>query len=124
MKCGIHHQMSCLYTSAHNGKAEHKPRYIIENGLALAFHGFVPLTYWVEAFEAGVFTISRLHSSLLRGKSPFELLFNSTLNYSIFHPLGFRFYPCSRATMPKNSRHILYLASFWVIALITKVFVV
>lgn len=65
--CGIHHQMSCPYTSAQSGREECKHRHITKTCLALAFHASVSLTYWVEAFKASVFPINRLPSSRLRG---------------------------------------------------------
>ena len=43
LKCSIHHQMSCPYTLAQNGRAEQKHRHITEIGLAMLFHSHVPL---------------------------------------------------------------------------------
>lgn len=94
---GIQHSVSCPHTPEQNGRAERKHRHVTETGLAMLFHARAPSSLWVEAFSTAVYTINRLPSSVLQGKSPFELLFNITPNYSNFHPFGCLVYPCLRS---------------------------
>ncbi|RVW18883.1 putative mitochondrial protein [Vitis vinifera] len=69
-----------------NGIAERKHRHVTETGLTLMFHALVLLSLWVEAFSTAVFLINRLPSSLLDGKTPYELFFasDSTFPPSVF----------------------------------------
>ena len=96
---GIHHQLSCPQTPAQNGRAERKHRHVTETGLALLFHSHIPTHFWVDAFSTAAYIINRLPTPLLRGKSPFELLYCSSPNYENFHPFGCRVYPCLRNYM-------------------------
>uniref|UniRef100_A0A2N9HM89 Integrase catalytic domain-containing protein n=1 Tax=Fagus sylvatica TaxID=28930 RepID=A0A2N9HM89_FAGSY len=83
---GIHHQLSCPHTPAQNGRAERKHRHVTETGLALLFHSHTSPRFWVDAFSTAAYIINRLPTSLLGGKSPFELLYGSSPNYAAFHP--------------------------------------
>lgn len=42
---GIQTRLSCLYTSAHNGKVERKHRHMIETDLTLLAEAFMPLKF-------------------------------------------------------------------------------
>jgi len=99
---GIHHQLSCPYTPAQNGRAERKHRHVTETGLALLFHSHTSPRFWVDAFSTAAYIINRLPAPLLEGKSPFELLYGSPPNYENFHPFGCRVYPCLRDYMPNK----------------------
>ncbi|OIW15217.1 hypothetical protein TanjilG_08809 [Lupinus angustifolius] len=88
--------MSCPYTTSQNGRAEHKHRHITETSLTMLFHSQVSTSFWVEAFSTAVYTINRLPSLVLVGKSPFEVLFGALPNYENFHPFGCRVFPCLR----------------------------
>jgi transposase InsO family protein len=99
---GIHHQLSCPHTPAQNGRAERKHRHVTETGLALLFHSHTSPRFWVDAFSTAAYIINRLPTSLLGGKSPFELLYGSSPNYENFHPFGCRVYPCLRDYMPNK----------------------
>lgn len=48
---GIVHQFSCLHTPEQNGVAECKHRHIVETGLSLLAHSFLPTKYWFESFH-------------------------------------------------------------------------
>jgi hypothetical protein len=99
---GIHHQLSCPYTPAQNGRAEKKHRHVTETGLAFLFHSHTSPRFWVDAFSIAAYIINRLPAPLLEGKSPFELLYGSPPNYENFHPFGCRVYPCLRDYMPNK----------------------
>ncbi|KAJ9552406.1 LOW QUALITY PROTEIN: hypothetical protein OSB04_016451 [Centaurea solstitialis] len=125
-KCGIHHAMSCPYTPAQNGRAERKHRHITETGLAMLFHANAPSAFWLDAFSTAVYTINRLPTRILDGKSscylvafqtmlisilldvnrlptrildgksPYEMLFGRVPNYANFHPFGCQVFPYLR----------------------------
>lgn len=92
---GIRHNMSCPHTPAQNGRAEGKHHHITETGLTMLFHSYFPTVYWLDAFSTAVYTINRLPSPLLEGKSLFEL-YGISPNYKNFHPFGCRVFPCLR----------------------------
>lgn len=98
----IHHQLSCPYTPAQNGRAERKHRHVTETGLALLFHSHTSPRFWVDAFSTAAYIINHLPTPLLGDKSPFELLYGSSPNYENFHPFGCRVYPCLRDYMPNK----------------------
>nr|CAN65250.1 hypothetical protein VITISV_007535 [Vitis vinifera] len=99
---GIHHQLSCPYTPAQNGRAERKHRHVTETGLTLLFHSHLSPRFWVDAFSTATYIINRLPTPLLGGKSPFELLYGHSPHYENFHPFGCRVYPCLRDYMPNK----------------------
>ncbi|RVW33283.1 Retrovirus-related Pol polyprotein from transposon RE1 [Vitis vinifera] len=99
---GIHHQLSCPYTPAQNGRVERKHRHVTETGLALLFHSHLSPRFWVDAFSTATYIINRLPTPLLGGKSPFELLYGYSPHYENFHPFGCRVYPCLRDYMPNK----------------------
>ena len=53
---GIAHRVSCPSAYQQNGLVEIKHRHIVENGLALLAHAFMPLKFWDEAFRTIVFS--------------------------------------------------------------------
>jgi histone deacetylase 1/2 len=59
-KVGISHLVSCPHTHQQNGDAECKHRHIVEIGLSLLAHAFMPLKYWDEAFLAATYLITPL----------------------------------------------------------------
>uniref|UniRef100_A0A251UMJ3 Putative ribonuclease H-like domain-containing protein n=1 Tax=Helianthus annuus TaxID=4232 RepID=A0A251UMJ3_HELAN len=97
---GILHRVSCPYTPQQNGRVERKHRHIVETGLAMLFHAHLPTKYWVDAFSSAVFIINRLPSSILQGKSPFELLYKQKPNYAFFKSFGCRVFPLLRDYTP------------------------
>ncbi|KAJ0589340.1 putative RNA-directed DNA polymerase [Helianthus annuus] len=93
---GTFHRISCPYTPQQNGRVERKHRHIVETGLAMMFHAKIPANFWVDAFSSAVYIINRVPSTLLGGKSPFELLYNRPPDYSMFRSFGCRVFPCLR----------------------------
>lgn len=73
---GISHRLSCPYAHSQNGIVERKYRHIIETGLALLAHSFVPQLYWPDAFFTVVYLINWLPTPVLNMKSPFKILFH------------------------------------------------
>jgi len=81
--CGIVLRLACPYTPSQNGVAERKHRHVTETGLTLMFHAHVPVSLWVEAFSTAIFLINRLPSPSLDGKTPYEILFGKSPDYSM-----------------------------------------
>ncbi|KAJ0536907.1 putative RNA-directed DNA polymerase [Helianthus annuus] len=94
------HRFSCPYTAPQNGRAERKHRHIVETGLAMLFHANVPISHWVDAFSSATYIINRLPTKILNHKSPFELLFSITPNYTNFRVFGCCVYPYLRDYVP------------------------
>ncbi|KAI3719151.1 hypothetical protein L6452_20045 [Arctium lappa] len=93
---GTLHRLSCPYTPQQNGRAERKHRHIVETGLAMLFNSKLPASYWVDAFSSAVFIINRLPTTILDGKSPFELLYSQAPDYTTFRAFGCRVFPFLR----------------------------
>ncbi|KAE8656959.1 hypothetical protein F3Y22_tig00116997pilonHSYRG00690 [Hibiscus syriacus] len=69
-------------TSEQNGKAERKQRHIVEMGLAMLAQASLPIKFWSHAFTMAVYIINRLPSEIISGKTPFEVLYQKTPDYS------------------------------------------
>jgi len=102
-KRGISHRISCPYTHQQNGAVERKHRHIVETGLALLSHASVPISYWDDAFVTACYLINRMPTSSLQNKSPFEVLFKKSPDYSFLRVFGSACWPNLR---PYNSNKL------------------
>lgn len=93
---GIAHHTTPPHTPEHNGIAECKHRHIVETRLTLLQHACIPTTYWSYSFAAAVYLINRLTSPSLANSSPFQLLFQTSPNYSKLCTFGCLCYPWIR----------------------------
>ncbi|XP_076885827.1 uncharacterized protein LOC143535475 [Bidens hawaiensis] len=69
------HQTTCVYTPQQNGIVERKHRYLLNVARALLFQGGIPLRFWSECVLTAAYLISKAPSSILNGRSPYELVY-------------------------------------------------
>ena len=75
-------QRFCPYTSQQSGRAERKHRHILNVIRTLLISASLPKRFWGEAALTAVYTINCIPSPTTHNKSPFELLYGQTPNYS------------------------------------------
>ncbi|KAL3353831.1 hypothetical protein AABB24_018482, partial [Solanum stoloniferum] len=73
---GIVHESSCPYTPQQNGVVERRHRHILETARAVKFQSGLPSRFWGLCIEAAVYILNRIPSTVLNGRSPFQLLYN------------------------------------------------
>ncbi|CAM8988557.1 unnamed protein product [Rhodiola kirilowii] len=72
---GCLQQSSCPYTPQQNGLVERKHRHILEIARALMFEAGLPKHFWGDSVLTATHIINRLPTPILKGKSPWEMLF-------------------------------------------------
>ncbi|GJZ58699.1 putative RNA-directed DNA polymerase [Tanacetum coccineum] len=72
---GIIHQTFCAYTPQQYGIAERKHRHLLNVARSLMFQVGIPFRMWPECILTATCLINRLPSSVLSGKSPYEMIY-------------------------------------------------
>jgi len=85
---GIIHQTSCVGNPQQNRRAERKHHHILEVARALRFQANLPIPFWSECALAASYLINRTLSSVLKGKTPHEVLFRETPTYDHIKTFG------------------------------------
>lgn len=85
---GISHLTSPPHTPEHNGIVERKHCHVVEMGISLLTQAELPNTYWSYSLAAAVYLINQMPTLILTNSSLFELLFNTTPNYSKLRIFG------------------------------------
>ena len=82
------HQTICINTPEQNGIFERKNRHILEVTRSLLFQTNVPKRFWSEAVLTAVHIINRLPSTVLKNKSPLEILYKQKMNFDHLRVFG------------------------------------
>lgn len=79
---------STFILSWNSGFAERCYHHLVDTALTLMSHASFPNNLWPDAFHTATFLINRLPTPTLNGKSPYEIVYDTTPSYKILECLG------------------------------------
>ncbi|KAL1222421.1 Retrovirus-related Pol polyprotein from transposon TNT 1-94 [Cardamine amara subsp. amara] len=85
---GIVHQTSYVGTPQRNGRVERKHRHILNVARALLFQASLAIKFWGETILAAAYLINRTPSTMLKRKTPYEILYGSVPPYDNLRVFG------------------------------------
>jgi len=85
---GIVHQTDYVGTPQQNGVVERKHKHLLKESRALLFHSGLPLKYLGECVLTATYLISWFPSKILKGLSPYQLLFGQIPSYEHLKVFG------------------------------------
>jgi len=85
---GILHQTSCVRTPQQNGCVERKHRHILNVARSLRFQGNLPIKFWGECVLTAGYLINLTPSSILKGKSAYEVIHGCVTSYAHLRVFG------------------------------------
>lgn len=79
------------------GSVERRHRHLVDTTVTLIQHTLLPQKYWDYVVMTATFLYNLNPSVVLGGKSPFEILFGTSPNYSKLKVFGCKSFPCLRS---------------------------
>lgn len=89
----------CIHTIPER-KIERKHKHLLNTAHAFLFHAYLPVHFWGDCLLTATHLINRLPTVMLRGKSPYQLLFNKLHDRESLRVFGSL---CYASTAPKFS---------------------
>ncbi|XP_075101888.1 uncharacterized protein LOC142177312 [Nicotiana tabacum] len=96
---GILHETYCVGTPQQNEIVERKHRHLLEVARSLFFQSKVPIQYWSECILTATYLVNRFLSSVLKGKTLYQILFGKPHVYDSLKVFG---YFCYASTLAHN----------------------
>ncbi|XP_070015679.1 uncharacterized protein [Nicotiana sylvestris] len=97
---GIIHQTSCPYTPRQNETVERKHRHILEVAKALNSK-WSSYKFWGDCVKTEVYVINRLPTPVLKGRTPYELLYGKEPKVDYLRVFG---YQCHATPFPRGDK--------------------